>query len=98
MSETQNNLEEILIDIRDQQYLNKSIFNVEDLHKYTGLSKSKIYKLTRLNLIPTGSNKNIRQKFFKKEEIDRWLMGDPDLSEKYLEDQFNKQLYKNKKA
>ncbi len=98
MSETKSNITEILLDIRDQLYLNKTVLNVEDLSRYTGLSKSKIYKLTRLDIIPTGSNKNIRQKFFNKEDIDRWLMGDPDLSDKYLEEQFNKQLYKNKKS
>ena len=98
MSESVVHLKEILLDIRDQLYLNKTVFNVDDLSRYTGLSKSKIYKLTSLDLIPTGSNKNIRQKFFNKEDIDRWLLGKPDLSDELLEEEFSKQLLRNKKA
>tara|TARA_R110002012_G_scaffold279098_1_gene466999 strand:+ start:974 stop:1270 length:297 start_codon:yes stop_codon:yes gene_type:complete len=98
MSESVIHLKEILLDIRDQLYLNKTVFNVDDLSRYTGLSKSKIYKLTSLDLIPTGSNKNIRQKFFNKEDIDRWLLGKPDLSDELLEEEFSKQLLRNKKA
>ena len=90
MSESVLHLKEILLDIRDLLYLNKTVFNV--------LSKSKIYKLTSLDLIPTGSNKNIRQKFFNKEDIDRWLLGKPDLSDELLEEEFSKQLLRNKKA
>ncbi|TQI69343.1 helix-turn-helix protein [Gramella sp. Hel_I_59] len=98
MSESVFHLKEILLDIRDQLYLNKTVFNVDDLSRYTGLSKSKIYKLTSLDLIPTGSNKNIRQKFFNKEDIDRWLLGEPDISDELLEEEFNQKLLKNKKA
>ena len=76
---------------------NKKILNVEDLAKYTGLSKSKIYKLTQLKLIPMGNNKHIRQKFFDKDIIDAWLMGEPNLSDKFLEQKFNEQLLRNKK-
>jgi len=92
------NVVEILLDIRDQLYLNKKVFNIEDLERYTGLSKSKIYKLSRLNLIPKGSNDNIRQLFFKKEDIDNWLLGEPDISDTFLESEFNNALLQNKKA
>ncbi len=76
----------------------KKIMNVDDLARYTGLSKSKIYKLTQLKLIPMGNNKHIRQKFFDKDMIDKWLMGNPNLSDEHLEQEFNKQLLKNKKT
>ena len=89
---------EVLIEIRDYLYLTKKVFNVDDLHKYTGLSKSKIYKLTGKGLIPTGSNKNLHQKFFCKEEIDKWLLGQMNSSEEDLEGEFNRSLLKNKKA
>ncbi|RXG24306.1 helix-turn-helix transcriptional regulator [Leeuwenhoekiella aequorea] len=92
------NVVEILLDIRNQLYLNKKVFNIEDLERYTGLSKSKIYKLSRLQLLPKGSNKNIRQLFFKKEDIDNWLLGEPDTSDDFLEAEFNKKLLLNKKA
>ena len=64
----------------------KKVMNVEDLANYTGLSKSKIYKLTHLKLIPTGNNPNIRQKFFDKERIDAWLLGEPDFSDEFLKE------------
>lgn len=71
--------------------------NVDDLVAYTGLSKSKIYKLTQLRLIPMGGNKHIRQKFFDKDIIDAWLLGEPNLSDNYLEREFDNQLSQNKK-
>ena len=33
-----------------------------------------------------------------KEEIDAWLIGEPDLSDEYLERQFNDQLLQNRKV
>jgi predicted DNA-binding transcriptional regulator AlpA len=93
----QNELLGLLEDIKGLLSHRKKVMNVEDLVLYTGLSKSKIYKLTHLKLIPTGNNPNIRQKFFDKEKIDAWLLGDPDLSEEFLEQQFNKKLLSNRK-
>ena len=72
----------------------KNVLNVEDLSGYTGLSKSKIYKLTRLKLIPMGNNPHIRQKYFDKQAIDHWLLGEPDLSDETLENRFDQQLLK----
>ena len=97
MISEQENVVELLRDIKGLLSHTKKVMNVDDLAIYTGLSKSKIYKLTQLKLIPTGRNPNIRQKFFDKEIIDAWLMGEPNLSDEYLEQQFNKQLLKNKR-
>ncbi|MDT0642741.1 helix-turn-helix domain-containing protein [Zunongwangia sp. F363] len=87
----------LLEDIKHLLSHTKKVMNVEDLAQYTGLSKSKIYKLTHLKLIPTGNNPNIRQKFFDKDKIDAWLLGEPDLSDAFLEQQFNQKLLKNRK-
>ncbi|MFO8147512.1 MAG: helix-turn-helix transcriptional regulator [Bacteroidota bacterium] len=95
--EENKKVEDLLKDIKSLLASNKKILNVEDLAQYTGLSKSKIYKLTHLKLIPTGNNPNIRQKFFDKEKIDAWLLGEPNLSDEFLEHQFNKKLLKNRK-
>ncbi|RKN83439.1 helix-turn-helix transcriptional regulator [Ulvibacterium marinum] len=89
-----NNVLEILRDIKTLLSQNKKVLNVDDLVSYTGLSKSKIYKLTQLKLIPTGNNKHIRQKFFHKDVIDAWLMGEPNLSDEFLEQEFNNYLLK----
>jgi predicted DNA-binding transcriptional regulator AlpA len=82
--------------IKSLLFENKTVFNVEDLSQYTGLSKSKIYKLLSQKLIPTGSNANIRQKFFYKKDIDEWLMG---FSREDLETEeaFNQALSHNRK-
>ncbi len=92
----QENVVELLQDIKGLLSHTKKVFNIDDLVKYTGLSKSKIYKLSQLKLIPAGNNKHIRQLFFNKEEIDAWLIGEPNLSDEFLERQFNEQLAKNK--
>lgn len=82
--------------IKNLLFENKTVLNVEELAQYTGLSKSKIYKLLSKKLIPTGNNPNIRQKFFHKKDIDEWLMGvaKEDLS---LEEEFNRMLSDNSK-
>ena len=87
----------LLEDIKFLLSHTKKVMNVDDLAKYTGLSKSKIYKLTHLKLIPTGNNPNIRQKFFDKDKIDAWLLGEPNLSDEFLEQQFNQKLLKNRR-
>ncbi len=87
-----NNVLEILRDIKTLLSQNKKVLNVDDLVSYTGLSKSKIYKLTQLKLIPTGNNQHIRQKFFHKDVIDAWLLGEPNLSDEFLERKFNDTL------
>jgi hypothetical protein len=49
-------------------------------------------------LRPLNNNKHIIQKFFDKEAIDKWLLGNPDLSDEHLEQKFNEQLLRNKKG
>ncbi|MEM9078612.1 MAG: DNA-binding protein [Bacteroidota bacterium] len=88
----------LLTEIKTLLSQNKRVMNVDDLVAYTGLSKSKIYKLTSLRLIPMGQNVHVRQKFFDKEVIDAWLLGKPDLSDEFLEQKFNEQLLKGKKV
>ncbi len=95
--EEQKNMVALLKDNKNLLSQNKKVMNVDDLSAYTGLSKSKIYNMTQLKLIPMGNNKHIRQKFFDKDTIDAWLLGEPDLSDKYLEAEFNWRLFQNKK-
>ncbi len=83
--------------IKSLLFTNKTVLNVEDLSQYTGLSKSKIYKLLSKHLIPTGNNANIRQKFFYKKDIDEWLMGVSKV-ELEEEEEFNQSLFRNKKS
>ncbi len=95
--ENNEHIIQILQDIKELMSQNKTVLNIDDLAKYTGLSKSKIYKLTHLKLIPTGNNKHIRQKFFDKKSIDKWLLGNPNVSDEYLEKKFNEHLLQSSK-
>jgi predicted DNA-binding transcriptional regulator AlpA len=93
-----SNVLDLLKDIKKLLSFNKKVLNIDDLSYYTGLSKSKIYKLTQLKLIPTGNNQHIRQKFFHKETIDAWLLGEPNLSDEFLEEKLNEHLLGNRKV
>ncbi|TKD66522.1 AlpA family transcriptional regulator [Flavobacterium sp. ASW18X] len=88
---------QILKDIKSLMAFNKKVMNVEDLVLYTGLSESTIYKLSRNDMIPKGENKSLRKLFFDKERIDAWLLGLPDISDAYFEQQFNESLLKNRR-
>lgn len=93
--ENNEHIIQLLQDIKELMGQHKEVLNVDDLAKYTGLSKSKIYKLTHLKLIPMGNNKHIRQKFFDKKSIDKWLLGNPNVSDEYLEQKFNERILKS---
>ena len=95
--EEQEKVVDLLTEIKELLSHIKKTMNVEDLARYTGLSKSKIYKLTQQRLIPMGNNPHIRQKFFDKDTIDAWLLGEPDLSDETLEHRFNESLIKNRR-
>lgn len=92
----QEHVVELLQDIKGLLSHTKKVYNIDDLVRYTGLSKSKIYKLSQLKLIPAGKNRHVRQLFFNKEEIDAWLLGEPNLSDEFLEQRFNEQLLNHK--
>ena len=93
----EENIKDILKDIRDLLAHDKKVLNVDDLVWYTGLSKSKIYKLTQLKRIPTGNNRHIRQKFFDKATIDEWLLGNTNHSDEILEQKVTVQHTRSKK-
>jgi len=93
--ENSEHIIQLLQDIKELMGQHKEVLNVDDLARYTGLSKSKIYKLTHLKLIPMGNNKHIRQKFFDKKSIDKWLLGNPNVSDEYLEQKFNERILKS---
>ncbi|ASO05083.1 helix-turn-helix transcriptional regulator [Arenibacter algicola] len=78
--ENQQDVVTILTEIKGLLAQNKKTLNVEDLAQHTGLSKSKIYKLTQQKLIPMGNNPHIRQKFFDKDTIDARLLVNSDFA------------------
>ena len=78
--ENQQDVVTLLTEIKGLLAHNKKTLNVEDLAQYTGLSKSKIYKLTQQKLIPMGNNPHIRQKFFDKDTIDARFLVNSDFA------------------
>ena len=73
-------LEARLKAIEESLSLNKKVFNTTDLHRYTGLSKSTIYKLTSTGKIPHNSPTG-KIIFFDKDEVDSWLLSNKNESE-----------------
>lgn len=53
--------------------MEKSILNLNDAAKYTGYSKSHLYKLTHFNRI-THYKPNGKNIFFKKADLDSYLL------------------------
>lgn len=80
----ENRLEKIESLLRTQSLNNKIVFNLDELVLYTRLSKLYIYKLTSHNKIPFY-RPNGKQLFFKKEEIDNWLLRNRQSTNEELE-------------
>lgn len=66
-------IDERLKSIEDLLLSQKAVFNFNELAKYTGLSKSHLYKLTSSGGVPCYKPKG-KHIFFSKAEIDQWLL------------------------
>ncbi|MDB5129406.1 helix-turn-helix domain-containing protein [Mucilaginibacter sp.] len=62
--------------IEDLYGAQKSVLTLAELSRYTGLSKSCLYKLTSSRKIPF-SCPNGKTLFFEKAAINRWLLSNP---------------------
>jgi len=62
--------------IEDLYGAQKSVLTLAELSRYTGLSKSCLYKLTSSRKIPF-SCPNGKTLFFDKAAIDKWLLSNP---------------------
>jgi excisionase family DNA binding protein len=79
------NLDERLSRIETLLLEQKTVLNFNEVAEYTGLSKSHLYKLTSTGGIPCykPSGKKI---YFKKSEIDDWLLRNKKLSQDEIDD------------
>jgi predicted DNA-binding transcriptional regulator AlpA len=73
---------------------NKKILSFSDMLAFTGMSESRLYKLTSSRKIPFS--KVGRSLYFDKKLIEEWLMSNPNLTDDEIEETFNKQLLRNK--
>jgi len=62
----------------------KTIFNLEELSIYTGLSTSWLYKMSSRRLIPC-SQPGGKKLFFEKVKIDEWLLRNKKVSQEEIE-------------
>ena len=74
---------------------NKEVLNFSDMLAYTGMSESRLYKLTSARKIPFS--KVGRSLYFDKKQIEKWLMSSPNLTDDELENAFNEELFNNKR-
>jgi len=70
------NFDKLLEHIDSISLNNKTTFNIEDFCRYTGLSKSCAYKLTSNHKLPF-SRPNHKVIFFKKTDVDKFLLSNP---------------------
>lgn len=74
---------------------NKQVLSFSDMLAFTGMSESRLYKLTSSRKIPFS--KVGRSLYFDRLKIEEWLLSNPKVTDDALETQFNQQLSANKR-
>jgi excisionase family DNA binding protein len=72
--------------IEKSLFLQKEVLTLEEVSRYSGLSKSYLYKLTSLQRIPhyKPNGKNI---YFNRKELESWLMSNRIKTKEEIESQ-----------
>lgn len=78
-------IDERILRISDIISRNKTVLTIDEAAQYCGLSKRYLYKLTSGRQIPYYKQK--RKVYFKKDELDEWLLKDRIQTEEELESQ-----------
>ena len=82
--ESMQSIEERLTNLERINQGAKTILTLEEVAKYTNYSKSYIYKLTSRREIPCYKP-NGKQIYFKRTEIDEWLLTNRKMTNKEIE-------------
>ena len=82
--ESMQSIEERLTNLERINQGAKTILTLEQVAKYTNYSKSYIYKLTSRREIPCYKP-NGKQLYFKRTEIDEWLLTNREMTNKEIE-------------
>ena len=82
--ESMQSIEERLTNLERINQEAKTILTLEEVAKYTNYSKSYIYKLTSRREIPCYKP-NGKQLYFKRTEIDEWLLSNRKMTNKEIE-------------
>jgi len=63
---------------------NKTVLTFDEACEYTGISRSYLYKLTSLNIVPF-SKPNGKLVYFEKDKLDEWLLQNRSKSKREME-------------
>ncbi|MGJ5642806.1 helix-turn-helix domain-containing protein [Formosa sp. S-31] len=89
-------IKEVLDRILESQYLQKTVLTFSEACIYTGISKSKMYKHTSAKNIPYYKPEN-KLIFFRKEELDQWLLRNRQSTQEELEREATKYSFNRKR-
>lgn len=90
LDERLNRIEQLLLG-------SKKVLSFDEACDYTGISRSYLYKLTSKGEI-TFSKPNGKIIFFSKEDLDKWLLRNRQVSKSEIENHALNYVLKNKKA
>lgn len=93
----QDEIKQRLERIENQLAFNKTVLTVNELHAYTGIAVSQIYKLTSEKKIP-HSKPNGKKLFFEKQKIDEWLLQNQVMTMDEINDQATNFIVNNSKS
>lgn len=83
------NIEKKLLSIEKLLLGQKNVLTFDEACKFTGLSKSYMYKLTHQNKVPFSKphGKNI---YFSREELEKWLLKNPLKTQEQIDEEANR--------
>ncbi|MCO6174447.1 helix-turn-helix domain-containing protein [Flavobacterium sp. NRK F10] len=90
-------LNEIEALLKRQYALSKEILTLEESADYLCLSKSALYKMTSKKEIPFY-NPGGKKIYFKKSELDNWVLNSKSISTEEIEDEINSYLGRTQKS
>jgi excisionase family DNA binding protein len=89
-------LTEIATKLEEQNMLQKSVLNLSEASRYLNISESHIYKLTSTRQIPHFCPQG-KKLYFKREELDEWLMRNRQAATDEIERQAADYVIKNRR-
>lgn len=92
-----NKLDKIVELLENQKVAQKSILNFNEACQYLNVSLSHLYKLTSSRQIPHFCPQG-KKLYFKREELDQWLLRNRQSTNKELEVVIDEELSNSKKS
>ena len=87
-------LQDIEKALKNQSLSQKRVFNLEELCEYFGFEKGTVYVWTSRKEIPHSKKSGL---WFKREDVENWLLSNPITTEAQLEAQAASYIIKNRR-